>query len=236
MIREPSFKIDEQLIIAQIKDYKKWLNASWFEKEANCEKFMNHFIETLENECNSINDLKQMLSVMDMLKFNEPFIKLMSDTQYVRHSLNDSISIAKNQKLSTSEIIDVFKESQYPIEEQLFKIPSKTDKELEKVKMSKLFLEEELQRKNERIEDLETQNDRLMKEVKYLHELSQKNDRVQALESQNAALLQQLQNIHDSKMVLAENANKTIDELRSYLLEYQNAVINKINQNLSASD
>lgn len=80
--------------------------------------------------------------------------------------------------------------------------------------------------KKKRIDDLEEQNDRLKKEIQRLQQLNQQNDRVKDLESENNRLLTELQTLNDSKLKLAVTANNTIDELRKYLIEYQNAVIN----------
>eukprot|EP01083_Nonionella_stella_P194367 716914_1 len=45
MIRDSTFKIDQNLIIAQIKDYDNWLNTQWFDIQNNCDKFMNGLIK-----------------------------------------------------------------------------------------------------------------------------------------------------------------------------------------------
>ena len=50
------------------------------------------------------------------------------------------------------------------------------------------------------------------------------------MEKQNATLLRELTSLNESKKTLALNANKTIDELRKYLVLYQNAIIKQLPQ------
>ena len=227
-VRDSTFSIDQALIIAVIKDYANWLNKAWFEAQVNCDKFMAYLGHTLESECASVGDVAQMCAVMEMLQFSDKFIALLEETQNVKHSLSDCIAAVRNDNVPSLSIIEVFQSRGYPIEEQLFKIPSKSEEALEKAKARKAFLEAECLSKDERITDLEKQNERLTKEVQYLQQLSsQKNERIPALERENSALLQELESVNQSKVKLALTANDTIDELRTFLVEYQTAVIEK---------
>eukprot|EP01084_Bolivina_argentea_P091715 165075_1 len=234
MVRDPSFKLDKNLIVAQIRDYDRWATPEWFGKAKNCTRFLNHFVRTLKNECHSLRDVRQMLETMKMLQFNAILIGIVNEKESVRHSLVDCISGAcdENDAISAAQVTDVFQEYSYPIQEQLFRISSQTEQELDKVQARRTFLESEVVNKNERIQDLEQQNDRLLKEVRYLQQLNQQkdNNRITELEQQNSRLLHELHAINDSKVQLAHNANKTIDELRQYLIQYQQAMRHQIKQ------
>ena len=115
MIREPTFKIDEALINAHIKDYDRWLNTDHFENTKNCKRFMNQLKHTINHECKSIDDIKQMLKIMNELQFNQKFINLINDLQSLKHSLIDNIGEIKNNNFNNSEITKIFQEYQYPI-------------------------------------------------------------------------------------------------------------------------
>eukprot|EP00485_Elphidium_margaritaceum_P009954 CAMPEP_0202689444 /NCGR_PEP_ID=MMETSP1385-20130828/4705_1 /ASSEMBLY_ACC=CAM_ASM_000861 /TAXON_ID=933848 /ORGANISM="Elphidium margaritaceum" /LENGTH=694 /DNA_ID=CAMNT_0049344577 /DNA_START=44 /DNA_END=2128 /DNA_ORIENTATION=- len=229
LIREPSFELDQRLQNAQIVDFKKWCTPEWFGERDNCERFLQHMVRILEEECSNLNDVRQMLSTMKRLQFNDRFANIANQEQSVRHALIDAVTNVQNEHLNNSAIISELQNCGYSVDEPLFKVPSKTEEELKQMTSQKQYLEGELEQRNKRIQDLEKQNDRLLKEIQYLQELNQTSDRVKNLEAQNGRLLQELQSLNESKRDLAVTANGTIDELRSYLLQYQRAAMAKQN-------
>ena len=115
MIKEPSFTIDQELIVAQAKDYGKWLQTEWFDEQRNSTSFAAELRGTLEAECKAMSDVKQMLSVMDVLHFNSLFADLLKETAAVRHAVTICLHNIRNDGLNSSELFKLFKASGYPI-------------------------------------------------------------------------------------------------------------------------
>merc|ERR1712190_376161 len=135
-IREPSFKIDEKLKDAQIGDYNNWLKMEWFAENENCTKFMNELMNTLELECKSVSDLKQMFEVMNMLAFHTRFGRIVDKMEDVREALGKALRNAQCD-FEYSELVGFFKQYQYKIESEKRKqVQEKTgdyDKEIEQM-------------------------------------------------------------------------------------------------------
>ena len=82
--------------------------------------------------------------------------------------------------------------------------------DVEQLKQEQELLREESLKKDQRIRTL-------------MEEVTQKNMHIRELTDKNEKLLAQVENINKSKVALAVNADQTINELRKYLMEYQQA-------------
>merc|ERR1712154_562194 len=93
---------------------------------------------------------------------------------------------------------------------------SSSDPAADQLKEEQDYLRQESLKKDKRIRNL-------------LEEVDKKNMELQKLGDQNKELLQQIDCLNKSKVELAVNADKTINQLRKYLLEYQQA-FSKVSQ------
>mmetsp|Transcript_38972 Transcript_38972/g.62220 ORF Transcript_38972/g.62220 Transcript_38972/m.62220 type:complete len:680 (-) Transcript_38972:272-2311(-) len=224
MIREPDFRIDQRLIHAQTDDYSRWMNSGWFAKDKNRGRFMKRMVDMLQTECTSMKDVEQMLKVMNQLEFKQRFTVIMDEVHAVRHDLADSIHSVENEQLDSAAMIALFKENGYNVEEQVFKVHSQVQEELETIQQRNAFLESQLSAKDETIANLRSQNEKLKQHIASRKPSEKDKERVQQLSFERDRLLQTQQDLIKAKKDLAVNAERTINELRQYLKQYENAV------------
>jgi len=205
MIREPTFKIGKKLINAQIEDYNNWLKKEWFENKENCKRFMNEFMNTLETEVQCESCVKQMFEVMNQMAFHTRFKKIVHTMPDVRNALIRAFSTAECE-VDYEKLDGYFEQYGYKLEKR----SSSSDPAAEQLKEEQDYLKEESLKKDKRIRNL-------------LEEVDQKNMELQRMKNENEKLLQQIDGLNKTKMELAVNADKTINQLRKYLLEYQQA-------------
>jgi len=106
----PEFKVDAGLVQAQQEDFAKWLTPDWFAQLENRHKFMAFLQHTLERDCKTISDVKQMLSVMAEMQFTPLFAQVAAQSPVVRRKMTQCIRECKNGNLARNEIRDAFNE------------------------------------------------------------------------------------------------------------------------------
>jgi len=106
----PDFAIDEGLVGAQREDFNKWLTTDWFSQLENRVSFMTFLQSTLEKDCGTISDVKQMLAVMAELRFIPLFASVCSTSPVVRRKLTQCIRECNNGNLARNEIREAFAE------------------------------------------------------------------------------------------------------------------------------
>jgi len=250
--RESSeWQIDKNLIKAVEKDYDKWLTEDWFAEKENRAKFFEQLRSQLERECISnapLADVTQMIEAMKLLNFNDRFRKLVKDSNQVRYDLTDTINSIKNNKISNNEqIISKFRSGGYEIAEQVFKEHSVTDEQLQKSQLMVKHLTQQCEEKTKKINDLEAQNSRMLQDTQRLQgqidtykaanfeqqkdNLLKQNTKLEAdvrdLTTQVQSLQEQMKVLTQQKQNLAITTNEQIDQLRKYLIQYQNAALNR---------
>jgi len=161
MIRLPHFYIDDNLIDAQIEHYNEWLNVEYFDDEKNRTLFINKFVNIVVNYCYDIRDLRAMLSVLDVLQFNEAFSDLLSEHSKFCTELMTAIKQRDYEELT----MVIFMSYGYP-----FKLSQKSEESIKEI---------------------------------------------QALKEKNKRLKQQIKDLEQSKVALAMNCSKAIDQFRS---------------------
>merc|ERR1712048_832286 len=128
--------------------------GEWFKKEENVKKFMRELMSTLELECKSVSDLKQMFEVMNMMAFHTRFGKIVDKMEDVREALGKALRDAQCD-FEYSELVGFFKQYQYKIESGKRKqVQEKTgdyDKQIEQMKEEQAMMKEESRKKDERI-------------------------------------------------------------------------------------
>merc|ERR1719447_695595 len=225
MIRQRDFTIDTKLKAAVQKDYAKWLTKEWMGKATNFQRFMGYLKTTLERERKKMDDVQQMLQVMDELRFNHKFGPIIEELPAARDAMVDTLSQVQNEHLMNETIAGKFQQSpfNYP---HLPVVPVDVDADYSrktKVLEEKIKnLEDEVMEKDEYIAKIEDQANRLLTEKKNLRQ--QLDEMKQKLEDQDR-MKQNLDALADSKQKLAESTASTINELREYLVKYQEALI-----------
>jgi len=106
----PDFKVDAGLVQAQQEDFGKWLTPEWFAQLENRVKFMAFLQHTLERDCKTITDVKQMLSVMAELEFTPLFAQVAQQSPVVRRKMTQCIRECNNGNLARNEIREAFSE------------------------------------------------------------------------------------------------------------------------------
>ena len=113
LIREPNFTLGWFLKKAQMNDFQTWLNADRMGNTENCDKFMKYLQNTLENECNSIGDIQQMLTVMDSMRFHKRFKPILQSTPSVMNTLTETLSKVNSAVLLNEKIAETFMATPY---------------------------------------------------------------------------------------------------------------------------
>jgi len=221
MIRESRFTVDEKLRAAVIKDFSNWLNEDWMGKEENRTTFLGYLKKTLEAECSSIGDVEQMMSVMDDLRFHNQFIPLLNSMPELNNSLVDTLSQVENSQLLNQKIAEIFEMTpfNYPKLPVASADPSGPSGKIKALERKVEELEKENAKKENWALRLENQSTRLLEDKKKLQEqLKRTNNELEQSKLEYNAL-------KDSKEKLATSTNNTINELRVYLLKYQQALL-----------
>jgi len=231
LIREPQFKLDHKLKAAQMKDFDNWLNADWMGDQGNCEKFMKYLKRTLEHECKSRGDVEQMLGVMDDMRFHKLFIPILNSVPSVKQTLVSTLSRVDNEYLINKRIVEWFHAEPYQYPHLPIVVFSKKPNEQKKLEMRNEELKEELQKKEAWSQKLEDQNTRLVAEKRQLtaekkqweNDRKQKDGQLNDMRARLEEVEQDLEALRKSKAELAKSTNGTINELRGYLVKYQEA-------------
>ena len=185
MIRLPNFYIDPNLINAHKEDYDGWLNAQYFADEKNRTHFISRFRDIVCNYCRNVNDVRSMLHTLEMLGFNEKFVKILLNLKELNGDLMAAIQSTDNQ-----QILVIFSSYGYPFlyglsQSNVSSVKSESDSGSESIQAQKEML---------RLKNINKQ-----------------------LESENDVLKAEVDALKESKMTLAINSAKAIDQLRSYL-------------------
>jgi len=106
----PDFEVRVDLLKALQDDFKTWLTPEWFAQLENRNQFMALLLHTLERDCKTIGDVKQMLSVMADLGFTSLFVNVAQQSSEVRRKMTQCIRECNNGNLARNEICEAFNE------------------------------------------------------------------------------------------------------------------------------
>ena len=245
MISHPYFKLDDKLIQVHKKHYNQWLNLSYFSSTINILSFLKHFMDILQNQCKSFNDVEQMLYIMDLLSFHDQFIPLIQKSVNLKSEFISSIYKVTNNSFKPKQVINLFEnEYKYPSLQRDFDNAS-LERENKLLLQEIKILEREnsvLQRENKLHQTqarvgsasgssvdnvLETRvNDLENKFEARLHDLEGDNKELkkenETLKDQNRYLQLQINNATQAKKQMVINSDNCIQELREIIKKYQN--------------
>lgn len=193
MIRLPNFYIDDNLIKAHIEDYDGWLNITYFNENKNRRKFIEKFIEIVKIYCKNISDVRSMLHTLEILQFNQRFTSILYEIKELNSQLMQAIQSMENQ-----QILVIFSSYGYPFLYGLTP-PNQQNQNINTNNNNNHQKESEQQKK----------------------EILRLNNINKQLSNENVSLKQEIGQLKEAKTILAINSAKAIDELRGYLLKYQ---------------
>jgi len=221
----PDFEVRVDLLKALQDDFKTWLTPEWFAQLENRNQFMALLLHTLERDCKTIGDVKQMLSVMADLGFTSLFVAVAQQSAEVRRQMTQCIHECNNGNLARNEICEAFNEHalallsddeydelEWSEQLQLEEVLESTENQLQRQKTRNLELRGDNDRTSETAAQLEEALDEAKRQtVDVTKSLEKTKERLTRAKTRNLELKKQL-NEFKEKLAAVELARKTAED------------------------